>query len=191
MLIDGSHVRIKAPNKSALDCFSRYQQHDFIIQAIVDGRKIFIDFACGFPGNMHDARVLRRTTIFQKSGQGNILIQPTLNVNGNEIGRYLLCDSAYPLSPWLMKPYPEGTRDRREITFNKELSSGRVKVECAFGTLKNRWRILLKRFDSGISFAIRTAIACAVLQNICIRNGEEWEEDEGNNDTALEIMLRM
>ena len=62
--IDGSHVRIKAPNKSAPDCFSIYQQRDFIIQAIVDGRKIFIDFACGFPGSMHDARVLRRITIF-------------------------------------------------------------------------------------------------------------------------------
>ena len=29
--IDGSHIRIKAPNDSALDYFSRYQQHDFII----------------------------------------------------------------------------------------------------------------------------------------------------------------
>lgn len=182
--IDGSHVRIKAPNESAPDYFSRYQQHDFIIQAIVNGRKIFIDFACGFPGSMHDARVLRRSTIFQKAEQGDILTQPTVNVDGNEIGPYLLGDSAYPVSPWLMKPYPEGTRDRREITFNKEVSSGRVKVECAFGILKNRWRILLKRFDSGINFAIRTAVACAVLHNICIRNGDEWEEDEDNNDSS-------
>ena len=107
--IDGSHVRIKAPNKSAPDYFSRYQQHNFIIQAIVDGRKIFIDFACGFPGSMHDARVLRRSTIFQNAEQGDILTQPTVNVNGNEIGPYLLGDCAYPLSPWLMKPFPEGT----------------------------------------------------------------------------------
>ena len=81
------------------------------------------------------------------------------------------------------KPYPEGTPDLREITFNKELSSGRVKVECAFGILKNRWRILLKWFDCGINFAICTAVACAVL-HICIRNGDEWEEDEGNNDSS-------
>ena len=63
--IDGSHVRIKAPVNSAPDYFSRYQQHDFIIQAIVNGKKIFIDFACGFPGSMHDARVLRRSTVFE------------------------------------------------------------------------------------------------------------------------------
>ena len=35
--IDESHVRIKAPKDSAVDYFSRYQQHDFIIQAVVNG----------------------------------------------------------------------------------------------------------------------------------------------------------
>ena len=82
----------------------------------------FMDFACGYPGSMHDARVWRRSTIFQRAEQKNVLTQPTVNV----------------------KPYPEGTRDPREITFYEELSSARVKVECAFGVLKSRWRILLK-----------------------------------------------
>ena len=115
--IDGSHIRIKAPNDSAPDYFSRYQQYDFIIQAIVDGKKVFMDFACGYPGSMHDARVLRRSTIFQRAEQKNVLTQPTVNANGHDIGPYLLGDSAYPLSPWLMKPYPEDTRDPREIAF--------------------------------------------------------------------------
>lgn len=114
--IEGSHVRVKAPMDSAPDYFSRYQQHDFMIQAIVNGKKVFIDFACGFPRSMHDAHVLRQSTIFERAEQGDILSLPTVNVNVHEIGPYLLGDSAYPLSPCLMKPYPEGTCNLSEIT---------------------------------------------------------------------------
>ncbi|XP_067022925.1 putative nuclease HARBI1 [Acropora muricata] len=136
--IDGSHVKIKAPKDSAVDYFSRYQQHDFIIQAVVNGLTLFLDFACAYPGSMHDARVLRRSAIFGRAGDGD------------------------------------------EIKFNKELSSARVKVECAFGLLKSGWRVLQKRFDSGID-AVKTAIACAVLHNLCIRWGDDWEEDDDDD----------
>ena len=84
--IDGSHVRIKAPKDNAVDYFSRYQQHDFIIQAVVNGQKRFLDFACGFPGSMHDARVLRRSAIFRKAEQGEILSASTVYINGKELG---------------------------------------------------------------------------------------------------------
>jgi len=68
--IDGSHMRIKAPVDSVVDYSSRYQQYDFIIQAVVDGQKIFLDIAFGFPGSMHDARVLRRSTLFRRAEHG-------------------------------------------------------------------------------------------------------------------------
>lgn len=131
---------------------------------------------------MHDARVLRRSTLFRRAEHGDILTAPATLINGREIRPYLLGDSAYPLCPWLMKPYPEGTRDPDEMNFNRQLSSSRVKVDCTFGVLKSWWRILQKRFDSSIDFAVRNAIACAVLHNICIRNRDEWEEDDGDDD---------
>lgn len=136
--IDGSHVQIKVPVDSAVDYFSRYQEHNFIIQAVVDGQKIFLDFACGFSGSMHDTRVLGRSTLFRRAEHRDILTAPATLISGCEIRPYLQGDSAYPLCPWLMKPYPEGTRDPVEINFNRQLSSARVKVECAFGVLKSR-----------------------------------------------------
>ena len=62
--IDGSHIRIAAPPDSAVDYFSHYQQHEFIVQAIVDGKKRFLDFALGFSGSAvlfksNDSEVLR------------------------------------------------------------------------------------------------------------------------------------
>ena len=85
--IDGSHVTIKAPKDSAGDYFSRYQQHDFIIQAVVNGRKPFLDFACGYPGSMHDTRVSRRRAIFGRaeSEEKSFHLQP-LTLMGTKQG---------------------------------------------------------------------------------------------------------
>ena len=61
--INGTLIKIIAPRENALDYFSRYQQHDFIIQIVVDGRGKVIDAVCGFPGSAHDARVLRNSEL--------------------------------------------------------------------------------------------------------------------------------
>ena len=131
-------LRISAPEESAADYFSRYQQHDFLIQGVVDGKILFTGFSVGFLGSLHDARALRNSTIFQRAENQEILTDHVIRIGRNQIGPYLVRDSAYPLSPWLLKPFPEAIRNPREIAFNKELSSARVKVERAFGILKGR-----------------------------------------------------
>ncbi|KAK3709641.1 hypothetical protein QZH41_001931 [Actinostola sp. cb2023] len=189
---DGTHIRINAPNDSTVDYFSRYQQYDFSIQAVADGNMLFLDFSAGYPGSMHDSRMLRNSTLYDRAEQRNILTVPVVNVDNHDIGPYLVGDSAYPISPWLQKPFPEATRDRSEINFNKELSSARVKIECAFGCLKSRWRILSKRLDSNIAFSVKISIACAVLHNFCIKMGDNWDDNGarnhdggGNNDDSV------
>lgn len=179
--IHGSHIKIAAPLDSAVDYLSRYQHHEFIVQAIVDGRKRFLDFASGFPGSMHDARVLRNSTTFDLAEHDRILTGPSVQIGGNDIQPYLVGDSTYPLASWLQKPFPEATRDPEEITFNKSLPVARVAVEYAFGMLKNRWRILRKRLDSKISFANKIAVACAVRPNFCLLNQDEWNNDENDD----------
>jgi len=124
----------------------------------------------------------------EEQSKGEILTAPTVNMTVREITPYVVGDSAYPLSPWLMKPYPEGTRDPDGISFNKELSPARVQVECAFGMLKNRWRILQKRFDSNVEFAIKATITCAELHNICLRNNDAWDKDyDDDNDVDHDL----
>ena len=103
-----------------------------------------------------------------------------MRIRANELKPYVVRDSAYPLASWLQKPFPEATRDPKEIAFNTAFSAARVAVECAFGMLKNRWRIPGKRLDSGISFANKIAIACAFLHNFCLLNPDDW--NDGDND---------
>ena len=130
---------------------------------------------------MHDARVLRNSTIFDPAEHDQILTGPCVQIGGNDIKPYLVGDSAYPLASWLQKPFPEVTRDPEEVALKKALSSARVAEECTFGMLKNRWHILGKRPDRKISFASKIAVACAVLHNFCLLNQDEWNDDENDD----------
>ena len=192
--IDGTHVKIKTPVENGPDYFSRYQDHDIVVQGVVDGNMIFQDVEAGYPGSMHDARVLRNSNIFTLAENRDILTGPPVSIGGNDIRPYLVGDSAYPLSNWLIKPFPERTNDPQEVEFNKELSSARVKVECAFGLIKSRWRILHKRLDSKINFVNKIVIACVVLHNFCIQAGDFWDEplddddDDGSDDDNFDVV---
>lgn len=53
--IDDTHIKIKAPKDSAVNYFSCYQQHDVVVQAVVNGKRAFMEVTAGFPGSMHDA----------------------------------------------------------------------------------------------------------------------------------------
>ena len=71
--IDGIHIKIKAPKDSAVDYFSHCQQHDVVVQAVVNGERAFLDVAAGFPGSMHDALILRNGIIYDKAEHGDII----------------------------------------------------------------------------------------------------------------------
>lgn len=52
------------------------------------------DIYTGWPGNTHDARVLRNLELFAKAEAGNCL----------DIDKIIFADSAYPLKGWLITP---------------------------------------------------------------------------------------
>ena len=116
------HIKIKTPTQSRPDYFSRLQQHDIVVQAVADREKRFLDVAAGFPGSMHDSRVLRNSSLYCQIRNNKLLLRPAVRVGGREIKSLLFGDSAYPLSAWLLKLFHKGTNDPEKINFNKELS---------------------------------------------------------------------
>ena len=120
--IDGTHIKIETPAQSEANYFSCLQQHDVVVQVVADGEKRFLDIAAGFPGSMHDSRVLRNSSLYCRITNNELLLGPAVRVGGREIKPLLLGDIAYPLSTWLLKLFPEGKNDSEEINFNKELS---------------------------------------------------------------------
>ena len=77
-------------------------------------------------------------------------------------------DSAFPLKPWLLKPYTHAVLTTRQRYFNYRLSMARMVVEAAFGQLKGRWRVLFRKNESSPTEVKMTALTCVILHNICI-----------------------
>ena len=55
-------------------------------------------------------------------------------------------------------------------------------VECAFGILKSRWKILDAIEERNIAAVPKIIVACAVLHNFCILAGDKWDKDDFNDD---------
>ena len=146
--IDGCHIEINAPPDNHEDYFNRKQHYSVNLQAIVNCDLKFIHVSFGYPGSIHDARVLRLSGLFDLGENEQILTSPMKIVSDTEIPPLIIGDSAYQLLKWLVKLYPNRRHlppDERE--FNKKLNPARSVVERAFGMLKGRWRLLLKKVE--------------------------------------------
>jgi len=65
--------------------------------------------------------------------------------------------------------------------FNYRLSQARRYVECAFGILSNKWRILHRPLNVATDFAVDIVKAACILQNIIReKDGLHYEEHEIN-----------
>ena len=106
-----------------------------VLQAVCDHRMLFTDCFVGYPGSTHDARVLKYSDLYDRVGESVDLMFPN--------GSYVLGDSAYPLSSWLMTPY----RDNGHLTVKQKYynflhSSTRMAIERTLDLLKGRFRRL-------------------------------------------------
>ena len=106
-----------------------------LLQGVCDHNLQFIDCFAGYPGSVHDARLLRNSPLYQDVQQNILNLFPH--------DTHLIGDPAYPLDSWLLVAY----RDNGHLTavqkkFNLKLSMTRSVIERAFALLKGRFRRL-------------------------------------------------
>ena len=171
--VDGTHIKILKPVDNAKDYFSRYQEYDVTCQGTCDSKSQFTNFACAYPGSMHDSNVFKNSKLSEKVSEGFRV--PSHLFGDVPVAPFLVGDSAYVISESLMKPFSDSTTNPQERHFNKELSKARVKIENAFGILKSRW-LILELIKDNLAVIPDLINACVILHNLCIKNSDFWEQ---------------
>ena len=109
--VDGPHIEILAPlSESKRDYFSRKQKCSINSQAAVGSNLMFLDVLTGFPSSVHDAILLRASTLYQKCEANELLTRPEKIIEEMRVRPLLLGDGAFPSTMWLVKPYPSNIR---------------------------------------------------------------------------------
>jgi hypothetical protein len=174
--LDGTHVMISPPSKDEISFLNRHHQHSINALAVAGPDLKIYYLNANFPGRCHDSNVLRSSSLWRSfEDAGNRPFE----------GAVLLGDSAYPLRPWLMTPFP-GDPDGAKGRYNKAHIQTRNVVERAFGVMKNRFFALktgLRLKDPKKCSNI--IISAVILHNLCIKfgdNGEDLSESEDEDE---------
>jgi len=166
--IDGKHITIKCPLKSGSQYYNYKGFFSIVLLAIGDAHYAFTLVDIGEYGSNNDSG------IFSNSEMGKLFQSEKMNLPeaeslGSGTNRtlpfFLVGDEAFPLKPWLQRPYPGKGIPEEKVIFNYRLSRARRVIENAFGILAARWRI----FHTCIQTSVDTAVAITQAA-ICLHN---------------------
>ena len=117
-----------------------------------------MDISIRYPASTSDCLAFESSELYGKLTNG-ILAE----------GLCIFGDNAYLNSPFLATPYPNVSSGYKDA-YNFFHSQLRIRVECAFGMLVQRWGILRSAMPKGVTIRKTTAlvVALAKLHNFCI-----------------------
>ena len=143
--------------------------YSIVLQGVADANYRFIFIDVGAYGKQSDGGVYDASPL-KKFVDNKNNFPPDRSIPGLEVDLpYLLvADDAYPLKRNIMKPYSHRNMTNEEEIFNGRLSRARRAIECAFGILANKWRVLLKSIDSHVDTACIIVKCLTVLHNTVI-----------------------
>jgi hypothetical protein len=147
--IDGKHIVMEQPFNSGSH-YRNYKGTDSIIlMAMVGPEYEFLYVDVGINGRNSDGGIWSRCPL-KDALERNILDIPDPTVLPGRLNKVpYVCtgDDAFPLSTYMMKPFPQSNLTKEKRVFNYRLSRMRRISENGFGILANRWRIFRRPFS--------------------------------------------
>ncbi|KAJ1181833.1 hypothetical protein NDU88_007032 [Pleurodeles waltl] len=158
--IDGTHVAlVPPPHRSEQVYRNRKSYHSMNVQMVCLADPYISHVNAMFPGSVHDAYILRNSSIPYVMGQ----------LQRHRV--WLLGDSGYPNLSWLLTPV-RNPRTRADERYNEAHGRTRGVIERTFGLLKARFRCL--HMTGGFLFyspmkVCQIIVACCMLHNFSLR----------------------
>ena len=169
--IDGKHVVIQAPPSSGSQYFNYKGSHSIVLLAVVNANYEFVLIDVGGFGRNSDGGILANSN-FGKALENDELHMPKsckLARNFGETPCVIVGDEAFPLKPYLMRPYPGRSLPDNKKIFNYRLSRARRVSENAFGVLAARWRFLRRLIHAKPETVVSYVKSACVLHNFLIK----------------------
>lgn len=166
--IDGKHIRIIKPEESG-SMFLNYKHYfSIVLMAVVDANYNFIYIDVGAYGKECDSAVFKETEFWKRIIGDKLNIPPPKQLPGadSELPYVFVADEAFALHQHLLRPFGGHQLDSIKKNFNYRLTRARRYVECAFGILSNKWRILHRPLNVSTDTAVSIVKTCCLLQNI-------------------------
>lgn len=167
--LDGKHIRIKAPAKSGSAFYNYKGYFSVVLLGVADADGLFLSVNVGEYGRNSDGRVLKESSFGKALFSDRLQLPEPVPLPGDDANKlfpfYFVADEAFPLTTNIMKPYARRQLTNENRIFNYRLSRGRKSVECAFGMLTSKFRLLETPICCGINKIDNIIQAICVLHN--------------------------
>ncbi|CAK1599878.1 unnamed protein product [Parnassius mnemosyne] len=174
--LDGKHVMLFCPNNAGTSFYNYKGRHSVVLLALVDANYKFIAVDVGAFGRNSDGGVFAESKLGTSlaTNTADIPADTPLENGGEPMPHVIIGDQAFPLKPYLMRPYSKEavSHNANKKNFNYRLSRARRTVENAFGILSARWRIFHTDIKVQPEIVDNIILCCCCLHNM-LRNDED------------------
>lgn len=193
--IDGKHIRIQCPPGSGSMAWNYKSFYSTVLQAVADANYKFLIVEIGGWGQQSDGGTFNASEMFDHMQKGTLNIPPDAPLPDPhltiDMPYVFVGDEAYPLMRNLLRPYPRSQLDPAKEYFNDRLSRARKCVECAFGIMTAKWRLLWKPIETGLDFCDDIVKAMCILHNTIIdHDGVDALLEESAEHAASQLQSR-
>ena len=169
--LDGIHIEITKPREgdsrgNSGQYFNRNGCYSILLIASCNHKKQFTFVSDPFAGSTHDSSAFQASDLYFK-----------IKENFFADDEYIICDEGFTLMPHLVIPFGRRKHlDEDLIRCNYWISRIRMNIECSFGILRSRFRLLTKPSQMSFRNLSKVLHFTMGVHNICMEENDSIQD---------------